>query len=461
MVLDTIVAIATAPGRGAVGIVRISGPKTQYITQVILGILPKPRFAAYLPFFDENKKIIDKGIAIYFENPQSLTGEDILELQGHGGPVVLDYLLNKIIQLGARMAKPGEFSERAFLNGKIDLVQAEAVADLINANSIQAAHSAMRSMQGEFSEIINYLVSLLIELRIYIEAAIDFPEEEIDFFKDGVIQEKLNNILIQIEKSFHSAKQGVLLRDGITVVIAGSPNAGKSSLLNKLIGSNVAITSSIPGTTRDVLREFISIDGLPVHLIDTAGLRESNDLIEQEGIRRAYKELEKADRILLIFDINSGDNININSKKDIEKICKKLINNENILFKNKVIIIINKIDLIDKKPCLEKIDNYYLIYVSARTGEGLSILREHIKSVFSYDLAQEGVFIARRRHLDILQRSQDYLQQACKQITLAQPCTELLAEELRLAQNTLSEITGEFRSDDLLGEIFSSFCIGK
>lgn len=440
---DTIVALITPPGRGGIGVVRVSGPKTVEVSHVVLELLPKPRIATYLPFFDENHIILDKGIAIYFPAPHSLTGEDVLELQGHGGLVVLDYLIKLILNLGVRMARPGEFSERAFLNGKIDLTQAEAVSDLINANSIQAARSAVKSMQGVFSKLINRLVSLLIELRMYVEAMIDFPEEEINFLKSGEVEEKLNILLTQIEKSFQSAKQGALLRDGITVVIAGSPNVGKSSLLNQLTGNDSAIVSDIPGTTRDVLREPIHIDGLPLHLIDTAGLRESDDSIEQEGIRRAHKEIEKADRVLLIMDVLNNEFT------------------ENLINHNKITVIYNKIDLIGKQACIENINNHYSIYVSARTGEGLDLLREHLKSVVGYDSTQEGIFIARRRHLDILQRVQQYLQQACTQLKSPKICCELLAEELRLAQNTLSEITGEFRPDDLLDKIFSSFCIGK
>ena len=453
---DTIVALVTPPGRGAVGIIRISGSKTIEVSKDILGMLPKPRFASYLPFFDENKLVIDKGIAIYFSAPNSLTGEDVLELQGHGGPVILDYLIKRIVDLGVRIARPGEFSERAFLNGKIDLTQAEAIADLINANSLQAARSAIRSMQGEFSELIHQMVSQLIQLRMYVEATIDFPEEEIDFLKNGAIEEKLNNILIQIEKSFSSAKQGALLRDGITVVIAGSPNVGKSSLLNRLTGTDTAIVSDIPGTTRDVLREPIHLDGLPLYLIDTAGLRNSTDPIEQEGIHRAHKEIEKADRVLLLTDIN-----NCNSSADLEKMCEMLINSQCPAVVDKVTIICNKIDLTGKEAGIKKIGPYHLIYLSAHTGEGLPFLLQHLKSIVGYDLTPEGIFTARRRHLSILEHAYNYLRQADKQIKSPQPCSELLAEELRLAQNALSQITGEFRAEDLLGEIFSSFCIGK
>lgn len=441
--LDTIAALATPPGRGGIGVIRISGIKTKEISKAILGLLPKPRTANYLSFLDENNTIIDKGIAIYFTAPHSLTGEDVLELQGHGGPIVLDYLLKRILNLGVRMARPGEFSERAFLNGKIDLTQAEAVADLINANSIQAVRSAARSMQGVFSESINQLLFLLIDLRMHVEAMIDFPEEEIDFLKSSGVDKKLNHILTQLEKSFSSAKQGALLREGITVVIAGAPNVGKSSLLNQLTGHDSAIVSNIPGTTRDILREPIHIDGLPLHLIDTAGIRETHDPIEKEGMRRAHNEIEKADRVLLIRDISNHDF------------------SENLINHDKITVIYNKIDLVDKRAYVEKLNNRYSIYLSARTGDGMDLLREHLKSIVGYDSTQEGVFIARRRHIDILERVQKYLQQACAYIKSSEPCSEFLAEELRLAQNALSEITGEFRADDLLGEIFSSFCIGK
>jgi len=440
---DTIVALITPPGRGGVGVIRVSGTKIVEVSHIILGLLPKPRIATYLPFFDENNTVIDKGIAIHFSAPHSLTGEDVLELQGHGGPIILDYLLKRILTLGVRMARPGEFSERAFLNGKIDLTQAEAVADLINAHSIQAARSAARSMQGAFSELINQLLFLLKDLRMYVEAMIDFPEEEIDFLKSGEIEKRLNDLLEQVEKSFHGVKQGALLREGVTVVIAGAPNAGKSSLLNQLTGNDSAIVSDIPGTTRDVLHEPIHIDGLPLHLIDTAGLRETNDPIEQEGMRRAHKEIEKADRILLIRDLTNNDFT------------------ENLINHDKITVIYNKIDLIGKEACIENINNHCVIYISAQTGEGLDLLREHLKSVVGYDSTQEGVFIARRRHINSLQQTAYFLKEAHTQLRLKKFSCELLAEELRLAQNALSEITGEFRSDALLGEIFSSFCIGK
>lgn len=449
---DTIVALITPNGRGAIGVIRVSGPETIDISKAILGLLPQPRLATHLPFFDRNKALIDKGIAIYFPGPNSFTGEDVLELHGHGGPVVLDYLLQQILSFNARMARPGEFSERAFLNGKIDLTQAEAVADLINANSLQAARSAIRSMQGEFSQSVQKIISELIQLRMYIEASIDFPDEELEFLQAGMIKEKLHHLLIQVEKSFHNAKQGALLRDGITVVIVGAPNVGKSSLLNRLTGLDCAIVSDVPGTTRDILREPIHIDGPAIHLIDTAGLRTSDDPIEQEGIRRTHIEMEKADVLLLITDVSNNAD---------ENDLRKLIAQQCPLFPDKVNIIANKIDLINKEASIEQLDDHPVIYLSARTGEGIPLLLQHLKSLVGYNLTQEGTFIARRRHLDALERAKNYLQQAHSQIESPQIDSELLAEELRLAQNTLSEITGEFRPDDLLGEIFSNFCIGK
>ncbi|MSP52979.1 MAG: tRNA uridine-5-carboxymethylaminomethyl(34) synthesis GTPase MnmE [Gammaproteobacteria bacterium] len=445
---DTITAIATAAGRGGIGIVRVSGPLTKHIAQKILKTVPTPRQVHTTKFYAADGSIIDDGIALYFVAPHSFTGEDVLELQGHGGAIVLDQVLKRTIEGGARLARPGEFSERAFLNDKIDLTQAEAIADLIDASSEQAARAAMRSLQGEFSKKINHLVEQLIHLRTYVEASIDFPEEEIDFLSDGKVQQQVEQIKTQLTDVLAAAQQGVLLKDGITVVIAGKPNAGKSSLLNCLSERDSAIVTEVAGTTRDVLREHIQIDGLPLHILDTAGLRHSEDLVEQEGIRRAWLEISKADLILLVID--STDN-EINNADYFEK------NYSDIFALNKpIIIVFNKIDL--SGTC--NVPLHASLSLSAKTGAGLPELKQAIKKLVGFQPHNENNFLARRRHLDALERAQNYLQQGSIQLT-EQRAGELLAEDLRQAQNCLNEITGEFTSDDLLGRIFSSFCIGK
>ncbi len=444
---ETIAAVATAPGRGGVGIVRVSGPKSREIADKILGKVPKIRKAEYLPFIDSNGEAIDTGIALYFKNPHSFTGEDVLELQAHGGPVVLDMLLRRVLKLGARPARAGEFSEQAFLNGKMDLAQAEAVADLIEAESTEAAKAAVRSLQGEFSETIHALVKQLIELRLYVEASLDFPEEEIDFISDGKVEARLGTIETALLQVFQSARQGCLLREGMTLVIAGRPNAGKSSLLNQLAGRESAIVTEMPGTTRDVLREHIQIDGLPLHVIDTAGLRESEDTIEQEGIRRAWKEIAQADRILLLVDDTRRDDDHLEIEEQLP---------DNI----GVIRIFNKIDCSGRKPELIETDTETDIALSAKTGEGLDILKVHLKKCMGYEQSNEGRFMARRRHIEALEKADQHLQIARYNLIELQ-AGELLAEELRLVQQQLNTITGEFSSDDLLGKIFSSFCIGK
>jgi tRNA modification GTPase len=444
---DTIAAIATPPGRGGIGIIRISGPQTQTITQAILGFIPQPRYATHTAFLDQNDIIIDDGVALFFPNPNSFTGEDVLELQGHGGPIIQDCLLRRVLQLGARLARPGEFSERAFLNDKIDLAQAEAIADLIDAASEQAARAAMRSLQGEFSKRIQHLVEQLIHLRIYVEAAIDFPEEEIDFLSDGKVGAALKNILQDLRSVLITAQQGSLLREGMTVVIAGKPNAGKSSLLNALSERDAAIVADIPGTTRDVLREMVQIDGLPLHIIDTAGLRESSDQVEQEGVRRALAEIKKADRVLLIVDDQTKTPLGNLLVSDFER-------------PDSLTVIRNKIDLTGEEPRLYQEDNITVIMLSAKTGAGLALLREHLKTCMGFDSHLEGNFIARRRHLDALQRAEQCLLNGEQQLTTHR-AGELLAEDLRAAQHALGEITGEFTPDDLLGKIFANFCIGK
>lgn len=443
---DTIAAIATPPGRGGVGIIRISGPLAKTIANTILGKIPQPRFADYLSFLDQNNDVIDSGLALYFVGPNSFTGEDVLELQGHGGPFVMDILLQRVIKLGARIAKPGEFSERAFLNDKVDLAQAEAIADLIEAGSEQAARSAVKSLQGEFSRWIDESVEALTHLRMYVEAAIDFPEEEIDFLSDGHVTTSLKNILEEMDKIFASAQQGVLLRDGMRVVLIGQPNTGKSSLLNALAGRDSAIVTHIAGTTRDVLREEINIDGMPLHVIDTAGLRESDDVVEQEGIKRTWIEIEKADRALLLVDDKSG------ITEDDEKIRQKLPASL------EVTVVRNKIDLSGMPASMSK--NSHEIALSAKSGKGIEILRGHLKKIMGYTGLTEGVFLARRRHLDALIRAKEFVLNGQAQLQESK-AGELLAEDLRQAQHALGEITGFVSSDELLGKIFSSFCIGK
>lgn len=450
--IETIVAQVTAPGRSGVGIIRVSGPKVREITKIIIGILPEPRNAHYAPFLDENKNIIDVGLALFFSNPHSFTGEDVIEFQGHGGAVVLNQLLQCIIRLGARMARPGEFSERAFLNDKIDLIQAEAIADLIDASTTQAAAAAIRSLQGEFSQKIRELVENLIELRTYAEAAIDFPDEEIDFLSRYQINDKLKELVNQIDHIQSSAKQGVLLRDGLNIVIAGKPNAGKSSLLNRLSGRDSAIVTDIPGTTRDLLRESIQIDGIPLHIVDTAGLQETVDRVEQEGIKRAKNAIGDADQILLVIDSQTITDINP------QQLWQDIL--EELPDPNKLTIVINKIDIRGTTAKISEVNNFVIIELSAMTGIGIDLLRNHLKSRAGYQLGTEGSFSARTRHLDALCRARSAVCKGLEQLQINH-AIELLAEELRQAQLILSEITGDFSSDDLLGKIFSSFCIGK
>ncbi|HHE3654532.1 TPA: tRNA uridine-5-carboxymethylaminomethyl(34) synthesis GTPase MnmE [Pasteurella multocida] len=450
---ETIVAQATAPGRGGIGILRVSGPKAVEVAHAVLGKCPKPRMADYLPFKDSDGNVLDQGIALYFKAPHSFTGEDVLELQGHGGQVVLDLLLKRILQLeGLRLARPGEFSEQAFLNDKLDLAQAEAIADLIDASSEQAARSALKSLQGEFSNKVNQLVDSVIYLRTYVEAAIDFPDEEIDFLADGKIEAHLNDIITQLDHVRSEAKQGSILREGMKVVIAGRPNAGKSSLLNALAGREAAIVTDIAGTTRDVLREHIHIDGMPLHIIDTAGLREATDEVERIGIVRAWSEIEQADRILLMLDSTEADN------QDLEKVRSEFLTKlpSNI----PVTIVRNKADLSGENEGIVEQNGYTVIILSAKTQQGVALLREHLKQSMGYQTNMEGGFLARRRHLEALEQAATHLQQGHVQLTQFY-AGELLAEELRRVQNHLSEITGQFTSDDLLGNIFSSFCIGK
>lgn len=450
---DTIAAQATATGRAGVGIIRVSGPAVSAVANAILGKIPKPRTAEYLPFLDAQQQTLDQGIALYFPGPNSFTGEDVLELQGHGGPVLLDMLLRRVLDIkDVRIARPGEFSERAFLNDKLDLTQAEAIADLIDASSEQAARSAMHSLQGEFSRKIHDLVEKVIYLRIYVEAAIDFPDEEIDFLSDGKVAGDLADIISDLAGIQKQATQGSILREGMRVVIAGRPNAGKSSLLNALAGREAAIVTEIAGTTRDVLREHIHIDGMPLHIIDTAGLREATDKVEQIGIERAWQEIEQADRVLFMVD---GTTTNATSPAEIwpdfmSRLPKDL----------GLTVIRNKTDLTGETTGASQDGDYPVFHISAKTNSGIEELRDHLKACMGFDANTEGSFIARRRHLDALQRAAEHLAIGDAQLH-NHLAGELLAEELRLTQQHLNEITGEFSSDDLLGRIFSSFCIGK
>ncbi|WP_236207615.1 tRNA uridine-5-carboxymethylaminomethyl(34) synthesis GTPase MnmE [Pseudomonas tohonis] len=450
---ETIAAVATAQGRGGVGIVRVSGPQASHIAQAVAGRQLKPRYAHYGPFHDASGATLDEGLALYFPGPNSFTGEDVLELQGHGGPVVLDLLLRRCLELGARQARPGEFSERAFLNDKLDLAQAEAIADLIEASSAQAARNALRSLQGEFSRRVHALTEKLIQLRIYVEAAIDFPEEEIDFLADGHVLGLLDGVRENLSTVLREAGQGALLREGMTVVIAGRPNAGKSSLLNALAGREAAIVTDVAGTTRDVLREHIHIDGMPLHVVDTAGLRDTDDHVEKIGVERALKAIAEADRVLLVVDATSAESADpfalwpefLDSRPDPAKVT---------LIRNKADLSGDTIDL------QSSADGHVTLSLSARSGDGLELLREHLKACMGYEQTAESSFSARRRHLEALRQASAHLEHGRNQLTAA-GAGELLAEDLRHAQQALGEITGAFSSDDLLGRIFSSFCIGK
>ncbi|MBY6032621.1 tRNA uridine-5-carboxymethylaminomethyl(34) synthesis GTPase MnmE [Marinobacter daepoensis] len=451
---DTIAAIATAPGQAGVGIIRVSGPKAADIARVVLGFEPKPRYAHYGPFRDQQGELVDEGIGLFFPNPHSFTGEDVFELQGHGGTVILDILLREVCSLGARLARPGEFSERAFLNDKLDLAQAEAIADLIESSSEQAARCAVRSMQGVFSQRVDNLVDAITHLRIYVEAAIDFPEEEIDFLADGKVGSDLQALLQAVDKILSEAQQGTILRDGMKVVIAGRPNAGKSSLLNALAGREAAIVTAIEGTTRDVLREHIHIDGMPLHIIDTAGLRDSPDEVERIGIARAWEEIRQADRILLMVDATTTD------KTEPHEIWPDFI--DQLPANAPVTVIRNKVDLSGEPVGIsaEPHQTAPVIRLAAKASEGLEVLRDHLKDCIGFASTTEGGFLARRRHLDALERARDSLLLGQRQLE-GYGAGELLAEDLRAAQDALGEITGHLTPDELLGKIFSSFCIGK
>ena len=443
--VETICALATAIGQSGIGVVRVSGPLSKAIGQKLLHIELKVRHAYYGSFYDKDSNKIDKGVSIYFPGPNSYTGEDVVELQGHGGMSVLRKLLETATFFGARLAEPGEFTKRAFLNGKMDLVQAEAVQDLIQSSSEQSALSAVRSLTGEFSEKINHLLADLTSLRVFVEATIDFSDEEIDFLESHEVLVKLQTLKNLLLEILESANQGAILRDGLYVAIAGKPNAGKSSLLNALTKQPSAIVTDIAGTTRDVLKETIHIDGMPLHIIDTAGLHNSNNIIEQEGIRRAHTEINNADVVLLVYDAK-------------DKLADLSILPEAV--KNKPIIYIrNKIDLLKAKAEIKEVENQTEVSLSAKNGDGIDLLRQALSEAAGYKPDGEGVFLARKRHILAIELTLNYINSAIEQ--LEGGASELVAEDLRQAGMSLGTITGEFSSDDLLGEIFSSFCIGK
>ena len=442
--VETICAIASAIGQSGIGIVRVSGPLAKSTSKKILQADLKPRYAYYGAFYDQNN-VIDKGVAIFFPGPNSYTGEDVVEFQGHGGTSVLRKILEITMSSGVRLAEPGEFSKRAFLNGKMDLIQAEAIQDLIQSNSEESALSAVRSLTGEFSIKINEVLSELISLRVFVEATIDFSDEEIDFIESHEVSNKLNTLKESLLDIQQTATQGAILRDGIHVAIAGKPNAGKSSLLNMLTKESSAIVTDIAGTTRDVLKETIHIHGMPIHIIDTAGLHDSDDVVEQEGIRRAHNEINNADIILLVFD--SRD-----SKANLSILPDSVKNKPKILVRN-------KIDLAGNKSSVKKVGNITEISISAKNGDGIDTLRESLSEFAGLNSGIEGVFVARKRHLDAIEETLEFINSASSQLNSGS--SELVAEDLRQAGMKLGQITGEFSSDDLLGEIFSSFCIGK
>ena len=449
---DTIVAIATATGRGGVGVVRLSGKDLHVYIQGMIGREILPRQASYCRFLDAAGEIIDQGVALYFPAPHSFTGESVLELQGHGGMVILDALVQRCVSLGARVARPGEFSERAFINDKMDLAQAEAIADLIDASSIEAAKSAVRSMQGDFSKLINQLVEEMIEIRIYVEAAIDFPEEEIDFLQDEKLFSALDKLTQDITIVLEKAQQGSLLKDGLTLVLAGRPNAGKSSLLNSLAGNETAIVTPVAGTTRDVLREKIMLNGLPLNIVDTAGLRDTDNEIEAEGVRRAWREIEAADQILFIVDSAQDQAPSLQSVWP--EFFDRYPNS-----KQQLTLVLNKIDISGLSAgAVPGVQTAFAI--SAKEQIGFDALVDHLQKSAGFLGHSEGLFSARRRHLVSLEKALNLVTIGIAQLRDA-GAGELLAEDLRQGQKELSEITGQFTSDDLLGRIFSSFCIGK
>ena len=442
---DTICALATAYGQSGIGVIRVTGPLSKSISKKILHQDLEPRYAYYGSFFDNDNNLIDKGVAISFPGPNSYTGEDVVEFQGHGGVSVIRKILATIISLDVRVAEPGEFTKRAFLNGKMDLVQAEAVQDLIQSSSEESALSAVRSLTGEFSEKINQILSELIALRVFVEATIDFSDEEIDFLESHEVSSKLHSLKLTLLNILESANQGAILRDGIHVAIAGKPNAGKSSLLNSLTKQPSAIVTDVAGTTRDVLKETIQIDGMPIHIIDTAGLHNSDNIIEQEGIRRAHTEINNADVVLLVYDAS-------------DKSVDLSILPESVKDKPKIVIK-NKIDLTGSKAGIQNIQNNPEISISAKNGDGINIVRKALADFAGLNSNTEGVFLARKRHIIAINETLSFINSAISQLDGG--ASELVAEDLRQAGMHLGQITGEFSSDDLLGQIFSSFCIGK
>lgn len=454
--IPTICAIATAPGRGGVGIVRVSGPLAFDIGQTCTSFDLKNRYAHFCDITDTNGATIDQGIAIFFRGPHSFTGEDVFEFQGHGGPIILDLILNRFLSLGAILAKPGEFSERAFLNDKLDLTQAEAIADLIEASSVQAAQNAVQSLKGEFAHHIDVIVNQLTQLRLYVESAIDFPEEEIDFLTDGIVSGKLQSVIEKTESVFDTAQQGAVLQEGMNVVLAGRPNAGKSTLLNALAERDVAIVTDIAGTTRDALTEHIHIDGMPLHVTDTAGIRDTQNEVEKIGIERAWEAIDSSDQILLLVDA-------ADFQQDAVKLeWPEFFSKPSLT--SKLTVIVNKIDLLSQtnalKNTLDAGAPIETLFLSAKSGDGLEPLKQHLLNTMGLTQANEGRFSARRRHLDALTRALSHLNDARIQLEM-NAAGELMAEDLRLAQDQLGEITGKLHPDDLLGKIFSSFCIGK
>jgi tRNA modification GTPase len=443
---DTIAAIATPPGRGAVGIVRVSGPMTPQVAQALLTRLPAPRQATLASFVDAAGQAIDQGIALYFPAPNSFTGEHVLELQGHGGSALMDLLLQRLIELGCRPARPGEFSERAFLNDKLDLAQAEGVADLIDASSQAAARAAMRTLRGEFSARVHALNEALKRLRIHVEAAIDFPDEEVDFLSDAQLQENLARVFGEFDALTRAARQGVVLNEGLKIVLVGAPNVGKSSLMNALAGEEVAIVTDVPGTTRDLLRQSVRIGGVAMNVVDTAGLRHSTDPIEMEGMRRARAELAQADHVLIVTEQETAPAA-VALPADLPA-------------GTPVTLVVNKIDLSGRPPRLEEQASPPRIHLSAASGQGVDLLRAHLQRSAGLTDTDSGAFTARRRHLAALQRAREHVDAAARVLT-QDSAFELFAEELRMAQNCLGEITGVYGSEDLLGDIFRNFCIGK
>jgi len=442
---DIIAAVSTAPGRGGIGVVRISGPRLENLLRGIVSRPLAPRRATFADFVDARGLAIDQGIAVYFPAPHSYTGEDVLELHGHGGPVVLQLLLKRCLELGARPAQPGEFTRRAYLNDKIDLAQAESVADLIDASTTEAARSAVRSLQGAFSQRIDELLQGLIELRALVEAALDFPDEDVEFIRQADGAGRLAGLQAKLREVMSASQQGSLLREGLRVVLAGRPNVGKSSLLNRLAGEEIAIVTDIPGTTRDAVRQSVSIEGVPVHIVDTAGLRPATDPVEKLGVARTWAAIEHADLVLLLLDATQGE---IAADREIMRDLPAGLPR---------VAVMNKIDLVPHAPALKQGGGGYTVWLSAKTGEGVEFLRRALLESVGWKQGAEGLFMARERHLHALQLAQQHLEQASREMATL----EFLAEELRLSQQALGSITGEFTPDDLLGEIFKRFCIGK